>query len=224
MLTDRAALAIVIPALNCEGNLGRTLAVLPPGVVVADGGSVDATRDIARRFGATVIDAERGRGTQLAAGARAVQGDWLLFLHGDTILSPGWAEAVSAFTANPGNINRAAVFRFRLDDGAPQARRIERLVAWRTKVLGLPYGDQGLLISRPFYDALGGFKPLPLMEDVDMIRRIGAARLDVLDAEALTSPVRYRKGGYWLRPLGNLVCLGLYFLKVPPRLIERFYR
>ncbi len=224
MLTDRTALGIVIPALNCERDLEGTLAALPVGVIVADGGSVDATRDIARRFGAEVIDAERGRGTQLAAGARAARGDWLLFLHGDTVLSPGWAEAVNAFIADPENINRAAVFRFRLDDGAPQARRVERLVAWRTKVLGLPYGDQGLLISRGFYDALGGFSALPLMEDVDMIRRIGGARLDVLDAEALTSPVRYQKGGYWLRPLRNLVCLGLYFIKVPPRLIERLYR
>ncbi len=225
MKTNQTALGIVIPALNSERDLERTLAALPGwGVVVADGGSVDRTRDIAGRFGAKVIGAERGRGPQLAAGARAARGDWLLFLHADTVLSRGWAEAAKAFIADPVNTNRAAVFRFRLDDGAPQARRVERLVAWRTKVLGLPYGDQGLLISRMFYDALGGFSDLPLMEDVDMVRRIGRARIDVLDAGALTSAARYQRGGYWLRPLRNIVCLGLYFLKVPPRLIERIYR
>lgn len=225
MLTDKAALGIVIPALNEERRLEKTLAVLPgANVVVADGGSMDRTRRIARRFGAKVIDAERGRGPQLAAGAKAAQGDWLLFLHADTVLSGDWSDAVNAFISDPHNATRAAVFRFRLDDAAPQARRIERLAAWRTKVMGLPYGDQGLVISRVFYDALGGFSDLPLMEDVDMVRRIGRARIDLLDAEALTSATRYQRDGYWLRPLRNMVCLGLYFLKVPPRLIERIYR
>ncbi|MEQ8195811.1 MAG: glycosyl transferase family 2, partial [Rhodospirillales bacterium] len=88
----------------------------------------------------------------------------------------------------------------------------------------LPYGDQGLLISRGFYDSLGGFKPLPLMEDVDLIRRIGRKRIDVLPVAAITSAERYRRGGYIARPLRNLFCLMLYFLGVVPEKIERFYR
>ena len=124
----------------------------------------------------------------------------------------------------PENHHRAAVFTFRLDDDNRSARRLESIVDWRTRVLGLPYGDQGLLISRAFYTELGGYQPLPLMEDVDFIRRIRGSRISVLGIPALTSADRYRRGGYLLRPLRNLLCLGLYFLGLPPRLIERLYR
>jgi hypothetical protein len=148
----------------------------------------------------------------------------LLFLHADTVLGPGWAEAVRRFAADPANEGRAAVFRFALDDRAPAACRMERLVAWRGRVLGLPYGDQGLLIGRAFYDRIGGFRALPLMEDVDIVRRIGRRRLVLLDAAATTSAMRYRRGGYLLRPARNLFCLSLYFMGVPPRLILKVYR
>ena len=115
------------------------------------------------------------------------------------------------------------MFRFALDDPDPRARRIERLARWRGRVLGVPYGDQGLLISRAFYDVLGGYRPLPLMEDVDMVRRIGRRRLVELDAAAVTSAARYRAGGWWLRPVRNLSILGLYFLGAPPALLKRLY-
>jgi hypothetical protein len=87
----------------------------------------------------------------------------------------------------------------------------------------LPYGDQGLLLAAGFYRALGGFQPLPLMEDVDLARRIGRRRLIALDATATTSASRYRRDGYFRRVLRNLTCLALYYLGVPPRLILRLY-
>ncbi|MEO5375143.1 MAG: glycosyl transferase family 2, partial [Alphaproteobacteria bacterium] len=147
----------------------------------------------------------------------------LLFLHADTRLAPGWAAAAAAFMAEPANAARAAAFRFALDDEAPAARRLERLVAWRCRVLGLPYGDQGLLLSRAFQDELGGFRPLPLMEDVDMVRRIGRRRLVMLEPAAVTSAVRYRRDGYLVRPLRNALCLGLYLAGVPTPVIARLY-
>ena len=224
-------LSIVIPALNAGAVLARTLAAVAPSrpepgreVLVVDGGSSDGTAAVARRHGARVIETAPGRGGQLAEGARQALGAWLLFLHADTVLADGWSEAVSAYCAEPANRERAATFRFALDDGARAARRLEAIVAWRTRRLGLPYGDQGLLISRPLYDALGGFRPLVLMEDVDMVRRIGRRRLDALDVAAVTSAVRYRQGGYLRRSALNLFCLGLYFLGVPPREIARLYR
>lgn len=222
-------LSVVIPTLQAEGTLGATLnAVKGAGrvgeVVVADAGSTDATRAIAAGAGARVIAAPRGRGVQLAAGAAAAAGGWLLFLHADTVPAPGWEKALAAFIDDPANRERAAVFRFALDDPSPAARRLERLVDWRTRGLGLPYGDQGLLIARDFYAAIGGFKPMPLMEDVDLVRRIGRSRLAVLDAAAVTSAARYRKEGYMCRGLRNLACLSLFFLGVDPRRIERFYR
>lgn len=222
-------LSIVIPTLNAETFLPCCLAALTEGggliveVIVADGGSVDGTPAVARAGGAVVLDAPRGRGTQMAAGASAARGDWLLFLHADTVLAPGWAGAARRFMAEDGAQERAAVFRFALDDPAPTARRLERMVAWRCRVLGLPYGDQGLLISAALYRALGGFRPYPLMEDVEIVRRLGRKRLRILDASAVTSAARYRKEGYLFRPLRNLVLLALFFMGVPPRWLVRIY-
>ena len=222
-------LSIVIPALDAGDTLGATLAALDEAAfeteaIVADGGSRDATRAVAEGAGGRLIAAPRGRGTQLAAGAAAAAGAWLLFLHADTVPAAGWAAAVEAFMADPANARRAAFFRFALDDAAPAARRLERLVGWRRRVLGLPYGDQGLLMSRALYDEVEGFRPWPLMEDVDMVRRIGRRRLIALDAAAVTSAAAYRRGGYVRRPLRNLACLALYYLGLAPRLIERLYR
>ncbi len=234
-------LSVLIPALDAAVTLPETLAALEAArddgllreVLVVDGGSADATIEIALRWGARVLNAAANRGAQLAAGGAAATGDWLLFLHADTRLGPGWAAAARAFMARPGSAQpgserpgsaeRAAAFRLELDDSDPRARRVERLANWRARALGLPYGDQGLLLARGFYQALGGHRPLPLMEDVALARRIGRRRIVILDAEAVTSAARYRKGGWWLRPLRNLALLGLYFLGAPPRLLRRLY-
>jgi rSAM/selenodomain-associated transferase 2 len=223
-------LSVVIPTLDSFVSLGRTLdalaedAGLARDIIVADGGSRDDTVALAARRGARVVAAAGGRGAQLAAGAAAAAQPWLLFLHADTRLAPGWTRAVKRFAANPENAARAAVFRFALDDEAPAARRLEAVVAWRCRALGLPYGDQGLLIARPFYEALGGYRPLPLMEDVEIVRRLGRGRIELLDVAAVTSAARFRRGGYLRRPARNLVCVGLYFLGFPPGAIARLYQ
>ena len=222
-------LSIVIPTLNAAQDLGRTLGSLAGGgidaeVIVADGGSSDATGRIARAFGARVVGAPRGRGSQLAAGAAAARGQWFLFLHADSALQRGWQVILRGFTGNRDNHFKAGYFQLILDDPAPAARRVENFANWRARHLGLPYGDQGLVISRGFYDFLEGFKPIPLMEDVDLVRRIGQNRLVALPSAATTSAVRYRKGGWWLRPLRNLACLALFYLGLPPHWIERLYR
>lgn len=227
-------LAVVIPALDAAPHVATAIASVREGagpfrldIVVADGGSGDDTADVARGQGARVIDAPRGRGTQLAAGARMAEGDWLLFLHADTVLQPSWAPAALAFVGRTDTAEKAGYFRFVLADRAPGARRIERLVALRCRLLALPYGDQGLLISRALYDAVGGFREIPIMEDVDLVRRLGRRRLVALAATARTSAARYNPGegrtAYWSRPLRNLICLTLWFLGVPPRWIRRVY-
>lgn len=227
----RPDLSIVIPTLDAAQALPNTLGALAATgmdrrceILVVDGGSSDGTAAIAEDQGARVVESAPGRGVQLSEGARHAGGRWLLFLHADTVPERGWADAVFRHCDDPTNGERAATFRFALDDTSRAARRLEAVVAWRTAALGLPYGDQGLLISRGFYDSLGGFRPLPLMEDVDLIRRIGRRRLDILDVAAVTSAVRYRRVGYLRRSGRNLVCLGLYFLGVPPHTIARLYR
>lgn len=228
----RPWLSVVVPTLNAAATLPATLAALRADgddgveVIVADGGSCDGTPDVAARSNVAVIAAPRGRGAQLAAGARAARGDWLLFVHADTVLGAGWRTAAEAFSNDPANAGRVAAFRFVLDlDGAP-ARRLESYVAWRARHLGLPYGDQGLLVARAFYERLGGFAEIPIMEDVDMIRRArraGGGRPEMLDIAATTSARRYRSAGVVLRGTRNLFCLALYFLGVPPRMIVRLY-
>ncbi|NYZ11711.1 glycosyltransferase [Azospirillum sp. RWY-5-1] len=217
-------IGVVVPCLNGAATLGRTLdtvAGLP--VVVCDGGSVDDGLRLAEERGARVLRTPRGRGVQLAAGADAMATPWLLFLHADTRLSPGWRDVAHGFAADPANAARAGYFRLRFDSDAPAARRVERAVAWRSRALGLPYGDQGLLIAAAFYRAIGGFAPLPLMEDVDLARRIGRRRLVPLEADAVTSAARYERDGWVLRPARNLLCLSLHMAGVPPRLIRRIY-
>ena len=227
--------SIVIPTLEAADCLGATLAGLAGGiarleecgitveVVVADGGSRDGTADDARRLGARVLETEAGRGRQLAAGATTAEGAWLLFLHADTRPAPGWNEEVSAFIAAPANESRAAVFRFALDDRAAAARLLERLVALRCRLFALPYGDQGLLIHRSLYEVLGGFRPLPMMEDVDLVRRIGRRRLAYLRTPAVTSAVRFRRSGYASRMARNLCCLLLFSLGVRAETVARLY-
>ena len=192
-------------------------------IIVADGGSEDGTVEIAHNRDVAVLHGRSGRGTQLKHGAEAAQGDWLMFLHADTVLTDGWEDEVQAFITDRGNRQRAAVFRFALDDDNPQARRVERMVAWRCARMGLPYGDQGLLIHKNFYNALGGYKDFPLMEDVDLIRRIGRANIHMFDTKAVTSAVRYRWDGWWARPSRNVFCLFLYLCGLPPRWIAKLY-
>lgn len=218
-------IAAVVPTLNAAGTLAQTIASIRDGVrqiVVSDGGSTDRTREIAQKCGAEFVEGAPGRGGQLRRGAMAATFEWLLFLHADTRLEPGWPALAHAALA--GQPRRAGYFRFALDDDAPEARRLERIVAWRSRALGLPYGDQGLLVHRDHYAALGGFRDMPLMEDVDLVRRIGRRNLVAIDAKAATSAARFRRDGYVRRSARNLICLGLYFAGVSPAAIERIYR
>jgi len=227
-------LTVIIPTLNAERTLGATLAGLVPGavsglvkdVIVVDGGSSDDTVMIAEGAGCEIIHTHKGRGTQLAAGGARGRGEWLLFLHADTVLEADWEQEVRGFIEQvelSGNVERAAHFAFKLNATDTKARWIERGVAARCAVFGLPYGDQALMISRRYYDKLGGYREMPLMEDVDLVRRIGRRRLQRLRSAAVTGAERYRRDGFIARAARNAVCLSLYFLYVPTRLIARLY-
>ncbi len=214
--------SVVIPTLNAAATLPVTLRSLAgvDDVVVADGGSVDATRRIAADHGARVMTLPPGRGGQISAGITAARHPWVLVLHADTRLQDGWLSAVRDHMSECG---KAAYFRFGLDSSHWRAGLLRRAVALRCRVFALPYGDQGLLIHRTLLAAVGGMRDIPLMEDVDLVRRLGRRRLVCLEAVAVTAADRWKRDGWTRRSARNLFCLLLYCLGVKPTVIGRFY-
>jgi rSAM/selenodomain-associated transferase 2 len=231
---SRAPISIVIPCYNGMPRLEACLSALVGGLadglvreaIVVDGGSHDHSVDLAKDMGCKVlvVDADqRGRGAQLGAGAKIASGDWLLFLHADTVLQANWCEVVWSHILAP-HQEMAAYFQLAFDQPHRAARRVAGLANWRARVLGLPYGDAGLLISRALYDEIGGYQPLPLMEDVDLIRRIGKSRLLGMQGVAQTSGAKFERGG-WLRvPLRNIVLAGAFLAGMKPQVLARWYR
>jgi len=226
-----APLSVVIPTLDTAARIGPCLGALSEGLmcglihelIIADGGSEDAIAEIADALGARLVPASRGRGNQFAAGARAAHGDWFLFLHADTVLPPGWAEVVrSHIDTGP---QRAGYFALRFDTPAAMGRLVAAWANLRSALFALPYGDQGLLVSRLLYRQTGGYPDIPLMEDVALVRRIGRRRLVRLGAAVVTSAARYGADGWLRRGWRNLTTLALYFVGVAPeRLVRRYER
>lgn len=217
-------LSVVIPTLNAERSLVRTLtSLVEPAmrglvrdVVIADGGSTDQTLDIAEDAGCEIVRANATRGGLLDAGARAAKGPWLLFLRAETALEPGWDAEAYQFIRQGGE-KRAATFRFALDDKRWSARRAEMVYRLRNKILALPYGDQGLLISKSQYERLGGYKPLNVLEDVDLVtrlkRQLGRAGLTRFASKAIAS-------GTPRSSIRSAALLTLYTLGVSPEKLQ----
>lgn len=219
-------LHVVIPTLNAAETLPRILPRLAgQRIWTVDGGSSDGTADHARQAGCSVLVTSPGRGGQLSAGAKAAMADgatWLLFLHADSQLPDDAfsliAEHCQRFPAS------AAAFRLAFDDPHPLAAVLAAAATLRSRWLGLPWGDQGLLCPVPLYEQSGGYAPLPLMEDVDLVRRLGRSRLRQFPAAITTDAKRYRRDGWIRRPLRNVGLLCLYALGVSPHRLARWYR
>ena len=229
---EKRMISVIIPARDAAQTLASTLSSLVPAavdgivkqVIVVDGGSTDCTADVADQAGADVVVSAPGRGGQLAQGAAVARFPWLLFLNADTVLEDGWERSATAFMRRVDRGERpmaAGAFTFRLDDKGFAPRLLERLVHLRCKLLHIPYADQGLLIPRQLFAAVGGYKNLPIMEDLDLARRLGRHRLAMLDANAITSAERYRRDGYISRSFRNQICQMLYGAGMPVSMIAR---
>ncbi|MBN9248682.1 MAG: TIGR04283 family arsenosugar biosynthesis glycosyltransferase [Hyphomicrobium sp.] len=227
-------ISVIIPARNAERTLAATLSALVPSavdglvkqVIVVDGGSTDSTAEVADQAGADVVVSTRERGGQLAQGAAMARFPWLLFLHPGTVLEEDWDRSAIAFMRGVDLGERApsaGAFTFRLDDKGIAPRVLESLVNLRCKVLRVPYGDQGLLIPRQLFDAVGGYKNLPIMEDIDLARRLGRRRLTMLDADAVTSAEQYKREGYLLHSMRSQICQMLYGVGMPIGMIARLH-
>ena len=189
-------------------------------LIISDGGSHDDIALMADSLGARLLVGPPGRGRQLAAGADAAKGDWLLFLHADTVLDPRWTGAVSRHMESRGG---AGYFRLKFDAAGLAAAWAAGWANRRSVWFDLPFGDQGLLISRKLYSQIGGYPAIPIMEDVAVARRL-KGRIDMLDAAATTDAARYIQQGWMRRGFANLVLQVKYFSGAPPEKLAQRYR
>lgn len=231
-------LSVIIPTLNEAAVLADTLeqlqknVVLPDGdgspaaeleIIVADGGSRDATREIAAGRGAAVIEVDGGRAAQLNAGAARARGDWLLFLHADTLPPPGYPELILQALDDPATV--AGAFRLGIEGEGAALRLVELGANLRSRWLRMPYGDQGIFLSKRVFEEVGGFAPLPIMEDFQLIRRLGRRGPVVTLPQAVrTAARRWRQMGVLRTCLINQLMLLGFRLGVAPQRLARFYR
>lgn len=185
-------------------------------LIVSDGGSLDDTLKQADAWGAHIITGPASRGGQLRRGCAQARAAWFLVLHADTVLAPGWTNAVGAHLDK----QKAGYFRLKFDRGG------RMVAAWaniRARLFGLPFGDQGLLIPRALYTHVEGYPDIPLMEDVAMARAL-KGHLIALDALAITSSAKFRKQGWIRRGARNLWTQARYFAGVDVARLAREYR
>lgn len=223
----------IIPTLNSGEALSPLLAALRPQcerIIISDGGSSNATLLTAVKGGAVMCTGSKGRGTQLARGAHwanrvARDADWLLFLHSDVTLAPDWYEAVSDHISN--RPHKAGYFRFGADTPKVWGRIMEFFVGLRSFWWRLPYGDQGLLISRELYDEIGGYPDVPLFEDIGILDKIydtvGRYGFRVLDSKIMTDVSAYARDGWWQRTSRNFRLLKAYRRGVPIETLLKDY-
>jgi len=226
-------ISVVIPTLNEGRALAEALRRVRETaagsssveIIVADGGSQDgseaAASGLADKF---IVEVPPGRARQMHRGAREASGDLLLFLHADTRLPEGWAAALeSAWAARPRPC--ATAFSLRFDRDGRFYRLIARAAAWRNRLTGIPLGDQALAVSKDAYFQVGGFPPVPLMEEyflIGKLKRLGPVR--ILREHVITSARRYEKNGRAFQALRNLFITVLFYLGIPPRILAGMYR
>jgi len=220
-------LSVIVPTLDEAASLGRTLEhvrrVDGVELIVADGGSRDATREIAAQAGATVLVSDGGRAAQQNAGAAVARGRHLLFLHADTLLPDGYADPIRRTLEDPATV--AGAFRFRTDGSGAVMRLVEWGANIRSARFQRPYGDQGLFMEKRVFDELAGFAPLPIMEDYELVGRLRRRGTVVtLSEAALTSARRWQRLGALRTTARNLVMIAAFRAGVPPARLARFYR
>ena len=201
-------ISIIIPTLNEANNLPLLLSDLSiihieGEILIVDCGSEDRTIDIANIYGAKVHKAkEKNRGLQLNMGAKVSKEEWLIFLHADTRLTNDWIKKIKTVLKEEKNL--IYFFKFKINDKKFIYRFLEILVNFRSQHFKEPYGDQGLLIHRSIYFKNNGFKSLPLMEDIDFIKRLNNKKiLKQLNLPIFTSSRKWKRTNIFLQALKN---------------------
>lgn len=221
-------ISVIIPAVNEELHMAQCIEslmaeVFSGEIIVADGGSTDRTKQIASGYsGVHVVASAKGRGTQMNTGSEHATGDVLLFLHADTIVEQGWSKELCSALVDPSVVGGA--FRFCIDNQSPKYRLVEAWVRLRCRLFRLPYGDQAIFIRASVFDKLGGYKEIPLMEDVDLVSRMkNQGRIALLQKKAVTSGRRWVSRGLFRTAAINQITMLLYQFGVSPERLARFY-
>jgi rSAM/selenodomain-associated transferase 2 len=218
------SITVIIPSLDEELSIRAAVESAAAGateLIVVDGGSSDATVAAATGAGARVVLGPRGRAAQMDVGAAQAAGEWLVFLHADTRLQAGWADTLRQLDADV----VGGAFRFSLDSPRLRYRLVELAVRLRCAVLKLPYGDQGLFARRSCLGPSEVFGDVPILEDVDLARRLRRqGRFVFLPVRAVTSARRWEKYGFWRVTLLNWYVMALDALGWPRDRLARIYR
>ncbi|MEO8059948.1 MAG: TIGR04283 family arsenosugar biosynthesis glycosyltransferase [Burkholderiales bacterium] len=221
-------ISIIVPVLNEVMAIAATLDALAPlraeghELVVVDGGSTDGTLALCGSRADRVVKAPRGRARQMNAGAAAAQGAVLLFLHADTQVPPASARLVMAAMASGAVWGR---FDVRIDGGSAMFPVIASLMNWRSRLSGIATGDQAIFVRRDAFERVGGFPDQPLMEDIELSRRLRAvARPACLRARVLTSGRRWESRGVWPTIVLMWRLRWRYWRGVPAEELARAYR
>ena len=217
-------LSVIIPALDEESGLAVALESARGDnveIIVADGGSADGTVNMARRLGAQVITAPRGRARQMNAGAAAAGGEIFVFLHADTCLPEAFDGHVRTTLAQPGVAGGA--FELAVDSSRPALRLLERMVRLRSRRFGMPYGDQAIFVRRRIFEDVGGFPELAIMEDFELVRRLRRRGLiAIAPAKVRTSARRWQARGLIRTTVLNQCIIAAHLLGVPDGRLARW--
>jgi rSAM/selenodomain-associated transferase 2 len=219
--------SIIVPTLNEEAHILPSLKALHqlPGdkeILLVDGGSTDATLELARSQHVTVLDAPRGRGQQMHAGAVAASGSVLWFVHADTVPPPTALREIETALEDESVV--AGNFGLLFDGGSKAARRLTSIYPL-LRLLGLCYGDSGIFVRKRVYEQIGGFRALALFEDLDLLRRLRhAGQFAHLPCSIVTSSRRFEQRNFGLIWLHWTSLQLLYWCGVSPNRLARWYR
>jgi rSAM/selenodomain-associated transferase 2 len=221
-------ISVIVPTLNEENNLKKCIECIRSEgikceIIVSDGGSSDNTIKLAGGYKEVkIVRTDKGRGRQMNKGASVATGEILLFLHADTVLEKGWSNAVMSLCES--ELYAGGVFTLKIDNPGKIFRIIEYLVKVRCYFFKLPYGDQGIIVKKCVFEKIGGFKNIPLMEDIDIVERIKMqGEIKIFDKNAVTSDRRWAaKGWVYTSVLNHLIFL-LYRLGLDPHRLARLY-
>jgi rSAM/selenodomain-associated transferase 2 len=221
-------LSVIVPMLNEERTIARTLdaiAAAAPGaqIIVVDGGSSDMSRDQARPRCARLLTAQRGLAGQMNAGAVAADGEVLAFVHADTTVPPSFGNDIAAALADPAVAGGR--FDVRLDDSSAMLRLIGWLISMRSRLSRTATGDQAIFLRREVFESIGGYRDIPLCEDLDLARRLKrAGQVACLRSRVTTSARRWRERGLIATTLRMWLVRVAFLVGVPPDRLAHLYK